>query len=271
LKFFHACASQRCGASFLHCITDERGVLHSTHESVMEAFVNYFKRVLTTTSPSGLKICAEVLSKKVMDNMNQRLLYGVMEDEVNQAINQMGPLQSPGPDSFPAAFYQEQWPEVGLEVFSAIKQFFLDDSFDKDANYTYIALIPKKPNANKVLEFRPIRMCNVVYKILFKVLANRLKYILPNAKCVERLILAAYETLHTMQARMYGRVGYMAVKLDMSKAYDRVGWGFLEEVMRRMGFDNKWIYLVIQCVTIVSYSIIVNGSPSEIFYPSRGL
>jgi hypothetical protein len=110
------------------------------------------------------------------------------------------------------------------------------------------------------------------------VLANRLKYILPSliscnksafipGRLISDNILAVYETLHTMQARMYGRVGYMAVKLDMSKAYDRVEW----EMMRRLGFDNKWIYLVTQCVTTVSYSIIVNGSPSEIFYPSRGL
>jgi hypothetical protein len=57
-------------------------------------------------------------------------------------------------------------------------------------------------------------------------------------------ILVAFETLHTMHARMYGRVGYMAIKLDMSKVYNRVEWPFLEEVMHRMGFDRKWIYLV---------------------------
>jgi hypothetical protein len=84
-------------------------------------------------------------------------------------------------------------------------------------------------------------------------------------------ILAAYETLHTMHTRMYGRVGYMAVKLNMSKAYDRVEWVFLERAIRRMGFDDKWVDLVMKCVTSVSFSVIVNGTPVGLFKPSRGI
>jgi hypothetical protein len=89
-----------------------------------------------------------------------------------------------------------------------------------------------------------------MYKKFSKVLANRLKVILPliisptqSAFIPRRLltdnILVAYENLHTMHARMWGKVGFMALKLDMSKAYDRVEWAFLEAIIRKMGFVDK--------------------------------
>ncbi|XP_059452771.1 uncharacterized protein LOC132183336 [Corylus avellana] len=115
-----------------------------------------------------------------------------------------------------------------------------------------------------------------------EVLANRLKAILPHiisknqsafiqGKLISDNILAAYETLHTMQARMWGKDGYMAVKLDMSNAYDRVEWGFLEAVMRKMGFDAKWIHLILMCVSSATYLVIVNATPMGRIVPSRGI
>jgi hypothetical protein len=74
-------------------------------------------------------------------------------------------------------------------------------------------------------------------------------------------VLVAYEALHSMDTRMKGQKGFMAVKLDMSKAYDRVEWGFLEGMMRTMGFAEKWIRLIMQCVSSVTYSVLVNGVP----------
>ena len=126
---------------------------------------------------------------------------------------------------------------MGQEVHSVIVNFFKSAQLNFIVNKTFIALVPKKANSCKVSDYRPFSLCNVLYKILSKVMANRLKVILPtiispnqSAFISERLIsdnvLAAYETLHTMHSRIYGKVGYMVVKLDMSKAYDRVEWVF---------------------------------------------
>jgi hypothetical protein len=95
----------------------------------------------------------------------------------------------------------------------------------------------------------------VSYKIIAKVLANRLKIILPHVisanqsafipgRLITDNIVAAYETLHSMQTRMRSKVGYMGIKLDMSKAYDRVEWSFLEAVMHKMDFPDVWIRLI---------------------------
>ncbi|KAF5447955.1 hypothetical protein F2P56_033465 [Juglans regia] len=79
------------------------------------------------------------------------------------------------------------------------------------------------------------------------------------------------EALHTMNNRMIGKEGYMALKLDMSKAYDKIEWKFLREVMIKMGFAQEWIQLVMNCVESVSYSILLNGSPQDLFKPTRGI
>ena len=83
-------------------------------------------------------------------------------------------------------------------------------------------------------------------------------------------ILAAHETLHHLKTKKTGKTGYTVVKLDMSKAYNRVEWVFLEKIMEKMGFDNRWISLIQSCIQIVSFSILVNGEPRG-FTPKRGL
>jgi hypothetical protein len=121
-----------------------------------------------------------------------------------------------------------------------------------------------------------------LYKIISKVLANRLKEILPKiisatqsafipGRLITDNILAAYETLHMMHSRMYGKNGYMAVKLDMSKAYDRVEWHFLEAVMVAMGFAKEWAKLIMMCVRTANYSVLVNGIPVGKIWPTRGI
>jgi hypothetical protein len=152
----------------------------------------------------------------------------------------------------------------------------------ENLNLTHIALIPKVTTPTCVTEFRPISLCNALYKLISKVLANRLKRVLPSlvaptqsafvlGRLITDNILAAYETLHTMHTHIKGKKGFIVVKLDMSKAYDRVEWGFLEETMRWMGFAPRWIHLIMMCVTMVKYSILVNGEPCGNIKPSRGL
>ena len=149
-------------------------------------------------------------------------------------------------------------------------------------NHTFITLIPKKKSPKHVSDFRSISLCNVLYKLFSKVLANRLKKFLPSIitehqsvfakdRLITNNILVAFETLHCMKNYSSGSSGYMALKLNMSKAYDRVEWSFLEQLMRKMGFCDKWIDLIMVCVRTVTYSILLNGEPKGLITPSRGL
>jgi hypothetical protein len=171
---------------------------------------------------------------------------------------------------------------IGEVVRKSVLDFLNFEIFDPSINTTLITLIPKTTSASSVSEFKPISLGNVLYKLIAKVLANKFKRVLPglispaqSAFVLGRLItdnvLVAYKALHSMVSRIKGRKCYMAVKLDMSKAYDRVEWSFLEAMMRTMGFVEKWIYLIMVCVRTVTYAVLVNGVPYGQIFPSRGL
>ena len=170
----------------------------------------------------------------------------------------MHPTKSPGPDGMHALFYKKKkkfWHIVGSDITQAFLDFLHSGQMLKSVNYTHIALIPKIKSLNLMSQFRPISLCNVIYKIISKVLANRFKQVLnlvisdsQSAFVPRRLItdnvLVAFKALHYMKSKRKGRSTHMAVKLNMSKAYGRVEWDFLKIMMLKLGFDRRWVHLI---------------------------
>jgi hypothetical protein len=153
-------------------------------------------------------------------------------------------------------------------VCNATLHFFNSCILDDKINATNIVLIPKVPNPVSVTDFRPISLCNVLYKLISKVLANRLNGVLPviisssqSAFIPGRLIFWQPTKPCTLCKPECGANLDVGLKLDMSKAYNLVEWTFLEAIMWKLGFDARWIRLVMVCVRSVSYSVVVNGKP----------
>ena len=212
--------------------------------------------------------------------MQQTLTNEFNAEEIKSALFQMGPTRALGPDGMNALFYQKFWHIVGDTVVSAVLEFLNNGHMLLALNHTHIVLIPKINNPVKMSDFRPISLCNVIYKIIAKVLANRLKQILPHiiaptqsAFVPGRLITdnVTYEALHMMHGRKKGKTGTIALKLDISKAYDGVKWSFLRRIMLKLGFPKGWVDKVMSCVSLTSFSILINGKLYGMITPARGL
>ena len=136
-------------------------------------------------------------------------------------------------------------------------------SIPPSINQTFITLILKVKSLVRVSEYRLIALCNILYKLISKVLANRLEKILPcvifesqsafqSNKAILDNILVAFETLHHIKSQKSRKMVFIVMKLDMSKVHDQVEWKYLVKIMEKLGFFEKWVSLVFDCISTVS-------------------
>ena len=214
--------------------------------------------------------------------MNEQLLKPYIREEVFVALKNMHLTKAPGPDGMSALFYQLYYYIVGNDVTNIVLNILNNGACPKKLNKTFIALIPKVRSPRSTMGCRPISLCNVTYKMVSKVITNRLKEILhaivhecQSTIVSKRLIidnvLIAFKHFHYMVKKRKGKRGFMALKLDMSKAYDIIEWEFLRHMLLKLGFDEEWVNLCMRCVTTVSYVALVNRRPTEWFEPDKGL
>jgi hypothetical protein len=179
-KFFHTSVNQRRKSNVIKSVLDSDGVVCSILDEIEGAFLGYYQALFGANSATGVSDCLSGIPCTITQEMNELLLKPCTVEEVGFALHNMGPFKAAGPDGFTASFYQQNWATIGDEVCRPISNFIISGYMDEDINFMHIVLIPKKQNAVSVSDFRPIALCNVIYKITSKVLANRLKVILPS-------------------------------------------------------------------------------------------
>uniref|UniRef100_A0A803P3X8 Reverse transcriptase domain-containing protein n=1 Tax=Cannabis sativa TaxID=3483 RepID=A0A803P3X8_CANSA len=283
-KYFHHKASQRKKKNTIKGLFDEQRRWCTKENEIEDILIGYYTDLFSSTGP---KInLTDRLIQCVPNRLNQMdndvLLEEFTEEEVKEAIDQIHPLKAPGKDGLPGLFYQNHWNDVGQEVIKTCLEVLNNDKDCSCLNDTLLCLIPKIKNPTMVGDYRPLSLCNVSYKAISKCLANRMKLSMDKVisenqsafikgRQIQDNAILGFESLHCLKKGRFGSGKKMALKLDMSKAYDRVEWDFIEEMMKRLGYDERWIGKVMGCVKTVTFSVLLNGEARGHIIPQRGL
>lgn len=281
--FFHRAASIRKNRNMIKIYTAQNNSSSQNPNIIRKLVEEDFKDRFKSDENSNFdaRIDFQLLDNIITPEDNYELCAQVSDQEIHNAVFQLDPDKSPGPDGYPPLFFQKYWGIIGKSVIRSVKAFFHSGKLLKEVNHTFIALIPKIENPSSANHFRPISLCSTMYKIISKILVNRLKQVLGKIvhplqgafvpdRLIQDNILMAHEVFHAFRKKT-GASGWIAIKLDMEKAYDRLEWGYIFTTLEKLGFCQQWIDWIRECVSTVSFSVIVNGIPSDQFFPSRGI
>ncbi|XP_042952180.1 uncharacterized protein LOC122289263 [Carya illinoinensis] len=277
-KSYHAVVNKRRKASAVSRMTLPN-VLES-REDIHNAAVSHFQNFLTGEGPMEVLDLSSLISPVVFEEENQEIIKEPSEDEVWAALKFIPKLSSPGLDGFGSEFYLQCWPIIKWDVLEAAPDFFRGTGLPRFYSTSYIVLIPKVQDPYNFDMFRPISLCNVIYKMFSKILVNRLASVLPRmisweqgafvpGRSIFENITLAQEMVHALHRKTKG--GNVMLKIDMAKAYDRVDWIFLSKVLRSFGFADRACGLVEKCINSPWFSIMMNGTYKGFFKPTRGL
>ncbi|KAL5540880.1 hypothetical protein UlMin_043272 [Ulmus minor] len=233
-NFFHQKASARKSKNTITGLLDNKEKWCDEEAGLAHIIENHFETLFSSSSPSSVdfnRVLASI-ERKVTPQLNDQLEQAFDAKDVKTAVFQMAPTKSPGADGMSAIFYQKFWPIIGDDITSACLGFTNGELPLGSINETIITLLPKIKNPTRISEFRPISLCNVLYKIISKMLANIMRRVMDiiisqeqSAFIPGRLIydntIIGFECLHAIKRRK-SKKNYMALKVDMAKAYDRV-------------------------------------------------
>jgi exonuclease III len=281
-SFFHFKASQRKRKNNINFINDQNGIRATDNNNIQTIFMDYFTNLFTSSNPSNLSNSLTGVANRIKPHMYDHLNMTFTSQEVFTAVHQLKGNSAPGPDGLSAKFFQSYWETIGVDVTNTILDILNNGGSPEQFNTTFICLIPKNKQPTTPADFRPIALCNVMLKIITKTIANRIKQVLnelispqQSAFLPGRLItdntLIAFEAFHYLKHSKSKKHGYVGIKLDMAKAYDKIEWVFLQHTLTTMGFPPNLVDTIMRCVTTVSFSILVNGNPSPEFKPHRGI
>ncbi|GJW13276.1 RNA-directed DNA polymerase, eukaryota [Tanacetum coccineum] len=240
-KYFHGCLNKKRSQLAIHG-TLVNGEWISDLGRVKHEFFSHFKTQFSLPSTPRFSFDFDFPNRLSSDQVED-LERIVMLDEVKKAVWDCGANKSPGPDRFTFEFFRKFWSIIDKDVFHAVLEFFESGHIPRVCNASFIALIPKVHDAKIVKDFRPISLIGSIYKIIAKILANRLCNVLP---CLIN-------------------------EVDFEKAFDSVKWEYILDTLMAFGFGQKWCKWINGCFATAMGSVLDNGSPTSEFQFQKGL
>ncbi|KAL0295088.1 UNVERIFIED_CONTAM: hypothetical protein Scaly_3110000 [Sesamum calycinum] len=262
-KIFFRKITARRASQRVYQIQNEDGHLLTEYTAVTGEFVNYFKKLFggSQRQPQNLDHLQTFARYIISEDEATLISSPVHRQEIKEALFDINEDSAPGPDGFSSGFYKASWAVTGDDVCRAVMEFFNRGRLLKQLNATLITLVPKVQLPTKVGDFRPISCCNVVYKIITKILVRRMQPLLeklvdncqnafvPGRSISDNVLLAQELLSGYNQKKLPPRC---TIKVDLQKAYDMVNWDYLLAVLRLFKFPNRFILWVEQCITTAS-------------------
>ncbi|KAK8929024.1 hypothetical protein KSP39_PZI017553 [Platanthera zijinensis] len=207
--------------------------------------------------------------KMVNDDDAQHLLSPPSDAEIKAAVFSFGRNKSQDFDGVTHSFFASFWGFTMAEIVDVVKDFFANDCMETSWKDTLVMLIPKSEQPCLPEHYRPISLCSSIYKMVAKIIANRMKPLIRNfiseeqAAFVPGRLLSNHCTLaHEIMHRLHtteSKDGFMAIKLDMEKAFDRIQWSFVRRALQAFNFPIGWINLILECISNPRYGLLING------------
>ena len=282
-SFFHVSTLARRKRNMINAIKNDIGDWITEEREVINYFREGFMK-LYATSQVKAKWNNDKWTRwqiRLTEEEKNSLDSPISDEEITTALWSLKAFKTPGPDGLHAGFFQRFWLTVGNSVKEEVKQIFLQRKILEYLNNTSIVLIPKIQSPESIGSYQPISLCNSVYKVITKIIVGMLRPYLdkliapcqatfvPRRRGVDNAIIVQ-EIIHSME-KTKGRGGYMALKIDLEKTYDKLEWSFIRDTLLRFNLPKNLVELIMSCVSSVSTSILFNGRALDTFKPTRGI
>ncbi|VFQ65575.1 unnamed protein product [Cuscuta campestris] len=258
-------------------LKDGNGKIHSSPEEISKITVEHYTKVFSFIHEGEMEEILNLIPSSVNDQDNYMLSHIPEEEEIKRTIWSLNANSTAGPDGFNGFFFRNSWDIIKSDVCKAVQEFFIGVPMPKVFGSTLITLIPKDEAAITLDQLRPISLSTFFSKIISRILSDRFKLILPKlisqeqtafqtGKNITEHVLLTKEMVHLLSANARG--GNCIIKLDLSKAFDKLSWAYLEGILTKFGFSRGTIHLLMGNLKATHFSVLVNGQPKG-FFPMK--
>lgn len=279
-NYFHRLANIKTKTKPITAIKVDDNIVDDP-EQIAILFKNHFQNLFSSNIVLQVdSLVEDVIPTLISDYTNNLLTLVPSQEEIKKAVFELNKDSAPGPDGFGAIFFQTYWNIINKDVCNAVVEFFTKSWMPPTYNSNTIVLIPKNEQADSVEQFRPIALANFKFKIITKILADRLAPIMKSiiskeqrgfiqGRNIRDCICTTSEAINLLHNRCFG--GNVAFKVDIAKAFDTLEWSFLLKVLKQFGFNDvfcNWIEVILHSANL---SISINGKHYGFFKCKRGV
>lgn len=255
-NYFHKVVKGKKARNAINSLVNADGIKLVEKADIVKESVDFFKKLLGTANEakSSIEELKDILKFEWSEEQKKILSKSVSADEIKKTMFSIISDKAPGPDGYTSHFFKKSWDVVGRDVINAVMSFFQSGKLLQELNSTIITLVPKVPNPEKTSEYRPISCCNTVYKCIPKIIANRLREVLPGfvsenqSAFVYKRSIADNVLLSQELLRNYHRNDgspRCTMKIDLMKAYDSIQWDFIINVLSAIGTPDQSTLLLV--------------------------